>query len=65
MTFLCAKLYTIKLLGTEQLCSVLFLFIRSFFVAKERMPEMQIEEYLDYTIDRLAKKYKEIKDKYY
>ncbi|MBP3630003.1 MAG: NUDIX hydrolase [Clostridia bacterium] len=34
-------------------------FIRSFFVAKERMPEMQIEEYLDYTIERLAKKYSE------
>ena len=34
-------------------------FIRSFFVAKERMPEMKIEEYLDYTIDRLAKKYSE------
>ena len=34
-------------------------FIRSFFVAKERMPEMNIEEYLDYTIDRLSKKYSE------
>lgn len=34
-------------------------FIRSFFVAKERMPEMNIEEYLDYTIKRLSKKYSE------
>lgn len=34
-------------------------FIRSFFVAKERMPEMNIEEYLDYTIKRLSKKYDE------
>lgn len=34
-------------------------FIRSFFVAKERMPELNIEEYLDYTIKRLSKKYDE------
>lgn len=34
-------------------------FIRSFFVAKERMPEYNIEEYLDYTIKRLSKKYDE------
>ncbi len=34
-------------------------FIRSFFVAHERMPETNIEEYLDYTIDRLSKKYDE------
>lgn len=34
-------------------------FIRSFFVAKERMPEMNIEKYLDYTIKRLSKKYDE------
>lgn len=34
-------------------------FIRSFFVAHERMPEMNIEEYLDYTIKRLSKKYSE------
>ena len=34
-------------------------FIRSFFVAKERMPETNIEEYLDYTIQRLSKKYSE------
>ncbi len=32
-------------------------FIRSFFVAKERMPEVNIEEYLDYTIKRLIEKY--------
>lgn len=32
-------------------------FIRSFFVAHERMPETNIEEYLDYTIKRLSKKY--------
>jgi len=34
-------------------------FIRSFFVAQERMPETNIEEYLDYTIKRLSKKYDE------
>lgn len=34
-------------------------FIRSFFVAKERMPEENIEDYLDYTIKRLSKKYSE------
>lgn len=34
-------------------------FIRSFFVAHERMPEYNIEEYLDYTIKRLSKKYDE------
>lgn len=34
-------------------------FIRSFFVAHERMPEANIEEYLDYTIKRLTKKYDE------
>ena len=34
-------------------------FIRSFFVAKERTPEMNIEEYLEYTIERLSKKYSE------
>ena len=32
-------------------------FIRSFFVAKDRMPDMNIEEYLDYTVDRLRKRY--------
>lgn len=34
-------------------------FIRSFFVAHERSPEMNIEEYLDYTLKRLTKKYDE------
>lgn len=34
-------------------------FIRSFFVAQERMPEANIEEYLNYTIERLSKKYDE------
>ena len=34
-------------------------FIRSFFVAHERMPETNIEEYLNYTIKRLSKKYDE------
>lgn len=34
-------------------------FIRSFFVAKARMPEMDIEEYLDYTHKRLSKRYGE------
>ena len=34
-------------------------FIRSFFVAHERMPEEVIEDYLDYTIKRLSKRYSE------
>ena len=34
-------------------------FIRSFFVAHERMPEMNIEEYLDFTHKRLLKRYSE------
>lgn len=34
-------------------------FVRSFFVGQERMPETNIEEYLDYTIKRLSKKYDE------
>ncbi len=32
-------------------------FIRSFFVGQERMPDTIIEDYLDYTIKRLSKKY--------
>ncbi len=39
--------------------SIDIVFIRSFFVAKERQPETQIEDYLDYTIKRLSKKYDE------
>ena len=39
--------------------SIEIVFIRSFFVAHERMPETNIEEYLDYTINRLRKKYDE------
>ena len=34
-------------------------FIRSFFVGRERMPDTLIEDYLDYTIKRLSKKYSE------
>lgn len=34
-------------------------FIRSFFVAKAKMPEYNIEEYLDYTIKRMSKRYSE------
>ncbi len=34
-------------------------FIRSFFVAKDRMPDMNINEYLDYTVNRLRKRYGE------
>ncbi len=34
-------------------------FIRSFFVAKVRTPEMNIEEYLDFTFKRLSKRYGE------
>lgn len=32
-------------------------FIRSFFVAKAKMPEENIEDYLDYTFKRLSKRY--------
>ena len=32
-------------------------FIRSFFVAHERTPDMNIEEYLDFTFNRLSKRY--------
>ncbi len=32
-------------------------FIRSFFVGQTRMPEMKVEEFLDYTINRLRKRY--------
>lgn len=39
--------------------SIEIVFIRSFFVAHERMPEEKIEDYLDYTIKRLSKKYSE------
>lgn len=35
------------------------IFIRSFFVAKDRMPDMNINEYLDYTVNRLRKRYGE------
>lgn len=34
-------------------------FIRSFFVAKVKMPEYNIEDYLDYTLKRLSKRYGE------
>lgn len=34
-------------------------FVRSFFVAHERMPDETIEDYLEFTIKRLAKKYDE------
>lgn len=34
-------------------------FIRSFFVAKERQPESNIEDYLEYTFKRLSKRYGE------
>jgi uncharacterized protein len=37
--------------------SVNMVFIRSFFVAQERMPESTIEDYLNFTIDRLSKRY--------
>ena len=38
-------------------------FIRSFFVAKSRLPEMDMEEYLDYTFKRLSKRYGENEEK--
>lgn len=34
-------------------------FIRSFFVGQERTPEMTIEEFLDFTLNRLRKRYSE------
>ncbi len=34
-------------------------FIRSFFVAKAKMPEYNMEDYLDYTVKRLSKRYSE------
>lgn len=34
-------------------------FIRSFFVAKDRMPDTNINDYLDYTVNRLSKRYGE------
>lgn len=39
--------------------SIDIVFIRSFFVAHERMPEDNIEDYLNFTIKRLSKKYSE------
>lgn len=39
--------------------SITIVFIRSFFVAKERQPENDIESYLDYTYKRLSKRYGE------
>lgn len=39
--------------------SIEIVFIRSFLVAQERTPEMGIEEYLDFTLQRLSKKYSE------
>lgn len=37
--------------------SIDMVFIRSFFVAQERMPDFVIEDYLNYTIERLSKRY--------
>ena len=34
-------------------------FIRSFFVGQERTPEMTMEEFLDFTLNRLRKRYSE------
>lgn len=39
--------------------SIEIVFIRSFLVAHERAPEENIEDYLDFTIKRLSKKYSE------
>lgn len=38
---------------------IAIVFIRSFFVAQNRMPDTPIEKYLDYTINRLRKRYSE------
>lgn len=39
--------------------SIRVVFIRSFFVGKERMPDSTVKDYLDFTIQRLTKKYDE------
>lgn len=39
--------------------SIEIVFIRSFFVGIDRMPEMIVEDFLDYTINRLRKRYNE------
>ena len=39
--------------------SIDIVFIRSFFVAHERMPDEIISDYLDFTLERLSKKYSE------
>lgn len=41
--------------------SIEMVFIRSFFVAKVKMPKMNIDEYLDFTFKRLSKRYSEEK----
>ena len=40
--------------------SIDIVFIRSFFVGRERMPDVNIDDYLDFTIQRLRKKYDEV-----
>ena len=39
--------------------SIEAVFVRSFFVAHERMPDETISDYLDFTLSRLAKRYDE------
>lgn len=43
--------------SADRNASIEMVFIRSFFVAKAKMPGMNIEEYLDYTWKRLTKRY--------
>jgi len=43
--------------SADRNASIEMVFIRSFFVAKAKLPDMNIEEYLDYTWKRLSKRY--------
>ncbi len=51
--------YGMLISSADRNTSIEIVFIRSFHVAHERMPESIIEDYLDYTINRLAKRYSE------
>lgn len=43
--------------SADRNASIEMVFIRSFFVAKAKLPGMNIEDYLDYTWKRLSKRY--------
>lgn len=55
------SIYGKLLSSADRNTSIDMVFIRSFFVAHERMPNVVITDYLDYTIERLSKKYSEEK----